>query len=345
MKNTEISDEQMKNDRKNKPPPRHYFRPSRSTPLEAPNPNHPISPSENLRIVDSIDWFKPDSSRRCAALSVVQSRIERVSCGVEFFRRRNLLYTPTRCRRVGKGGEAAIRPDEIRSSGCHECVGFHGSQFGCCLTIERISHIVRYPSSISSDRWIVFKLNYVDLGAPVDRTQQAGPSQGRAAWNYLGVERKCMITLGQYHPLVTRLPTRGIGSSSVWEEHVIIGLIRGVVWDDVVCAHRTWYLVCELHMALVVLACELWSFVPRLDRSSLESGQHLKILRASQTISRLDCFPVSGPDIRVMSVKRRDSLRFPGIKRWDLLRFLGNSGAGPVRKRVCDSRDARGWKG
>ncbi|CAL8994092.1 unnamed protein product [Prunus brigantina] len=38
-------------------------------------------------------------------------------------------------------------------------------------------------------------------------------------------------------------------------------------------------------------ACELWSSVPRLDYSSLDAGYHLEILRTSQTIPRLDCFP------------------------------------------------------
>ena len=37
-----------------------------------------------------------------------------------------------------------------------------------------------------------------------------------------------MIVLCKYHPLVTRLSTRAVGSSGVWEEHVIIGLTRGV---------------------------------------------------------------------------------------------------------------------
>ncbi|CAL2261727.1 unnamed protein product [Prunus armeniaca] len=49
----------------------------------------------------------------------------------------------------------------MRFLGCHECVGFCGSQFGCRLTIERILHIVRYPGSIGSNRRIVSKLKYV----------------------------------------------------------------------------------------------------------------------------------------------------------------------------------------
>ena len=37
-----------------------------------------------------------------------------------------------------------------------------------------------------------------------------------------------MIALWKYHPLVTRLPTRGVGISGGWEEHVIISLTYGV---------------------------------------------------------------------------------------------------------------------
>ncbi|CAL8094098.1 unnamed protein product [Prunus armeniaca] len=104
----------------------------------------------------------------------------------------------------------------MRSLGCHECIGFYGSQFGCRLTIERISHIVRYSGSISSNRWIefadresearMFRFNnlkfvelaitvgweaipkpgsYLEIGTSVNHSQQAGPSRGRAAWDYL----------------------------------------------------------------------------------------------------------------------------------------------------------------
>ncbi|CAL8158734.1 unnamed protein product [Prunus armeniaca] len=63
-----------------------------------------------------------------------------------------------------------------------------------------------------------------------------------------------------------------------WEGHEIVV----PVCDDVVCARRTCYWICELHVSLAVPACELWSSVPGLDYSSLDAGYFLEILRTSQ---------------------------------------------------------------
>ncbi|CAL8173723.1 unnamed protein product [Prunus armeniaca] len=51
------------------------------------------------------------------------------------------------------------------------------------------------------------------------------------------------------------------------------------------------YEICELHVALAVPACELWSSVPRLDYSSLDAGSGSKILRTSQQSPGWIVFP------------------------------------------------------
>ncbi|CAL8152814.1 unnamed protein product [Prunus armeniaca] len=80
----------------------------------------------------------------------------------------------------------------------------------------------------------------------------------------------------EYHSLVTRLPTRrwqcrwGGKAMSLWVSHVSLAV--PCRWgDDTVCARRTCYEICELHVSLAVPACELWSSVPRLDYSSLDA--------------------------------------------------------------------------
>ncbi|CAL2228729.1 unnamed protein product [Prunus armeniaca] len=78
------------------------------------------------------------------------------------------------------------------------------------------------------------------------------------------------------------------------------------VCDDVVCAHRTWYLT---------LFCPLTSFLFCAPQTvvALESVQvvyEARTGRLYQNFGRMSQFLVSGPGIGVMSVTRRDSPRF-----------------------------------
>ncbi|CAL2273598.1 unnamed protein product [Prunus armeniaca] len=88
-----------------------------------------------------------------------------------------------------------------------------------------------------------------------------------------------------------------------WEGHEIAGPIHGVgsagVWEDagvgMIPSARVGldmrFEICELHVALAVPACELWSSVPRLDYSSLDAGSGSKILRTSQQSPGWIVFP------------------------------------------------------
>ncbi|CAL2226229.1 unnamed protein product [Prunus armeniaca] len=163
----------------------------------------------------------------------------------------------------------------MRSLGCHECVGFRGSQFGCRLTIERISHNERYSGSISSNRRIefvdreseprMFRFNnskFVELAITVgweaipkpvlrsivcSRQDPLGAGQRGITCEWTLFSSICMVST---IPWLLGFPHMALAVPVWWEGHEIAGPIHGVgsagVWEEYV------YCLVSSHMALAV---------------------------------------------------------------------------------------------
>ncbi|CAL2250754.1 unnamed protein product [Prunus armeniaca] len=101
-------------------------------------------------------------------------------------------------------------------------------------------------------------------------------------------------------------PIHGVGSAGVWEDAGVGMILSARVGLDMR------YEICELHVALAVPACELWSSVPRLDYSSLDAGSGSKILRTSQQSPGWIVFPDSSG-----IWKRSSGFRAPNISSVD----------------------------
>ncbi|CAL8164634.1 unnamed protein product [Prunus armeniaca] len=150
-----------------------------------------------------------------------------------------------------------MRPDEIfrlsrarRISRISIWMSFdYRTDFAFCA-LSRNSRIMnRSPGcsdSIIHSLWVSDNRpigSYLEIGAPVDHTQQAGPSQGWAAWGYLLVDFVFKHTHGFPHvslavpvcgknmglwvlhvplavPACETLPICVVGSAGVWEEYV-----------------------------------------------------------------------------------------------------------------------------
>ncbi|CAL8125114.1 unnamed protein product [Prunus armeniaca] len=132
----------------------------------------------------------------------------------------------------------------MRSLGCHECIGFYGSQFGCRLTIERISHIVRYSGSISSNRWIefadreseprMFRFNNSKfVGLTITIGWEAIPKPVTGPEDILldvlrSIVHSRQDPLGAGQRGITCFPHMALAVPVWWEGHEIASLIHGV---------------------------------------------------------------------------------------------------------------------
>ncbi|CAL8994091.1 unnamed protein product, partial [Prunus brigantina] len=130
---------------------------------------------------------------------------------LEIFRHRKFLYTPTCCRRVGKAGGVSFCPDEIfrlsrvrRISRISIRMSFdyRTDLRILCEFADRESEprMLRFNNSKFVGLAITVRLeaipkpgSYLEIGNSSDHTQQAGPSRGRAAWDYL--MRSCCVRL------------------------------------------------------------------------------------------------------------------------------------------------------